>query len=340
MSTDTAIVAGASGVVGRRLVELLTRRGWRVTGLNRSGHDGAVVVDLEDAGDCRARLGPLAAGATHLFYAAQAPGGDVERNTTMLRNLLDAIEPAAPGLVHVHLVHGTRYYGSHLGPFPTPAREDGPRHPGTNFYFDQQDLVVARQRGAAWSWSISRPHTFCDVLPAPRTLPRLIAVYAAVVRELGEPLSFPGSLANFQALYQCTDVSHLARAIVWMATERSCANQVFNITNGDGFRWAALWPRLADALGMAAGPVRTRRLADFVADKEPVWQRLVARHGLTPGALADAALWPYADYVFMPGWDILSDMTKIRRFGFTKTVDTAAMFARCFERFRADRLIP
>ncbi|MBI3515137.1 MAG: SDR family oxidoreductase [Proteobacteria bacterium] len=338
--SGTAIVAGASGVVGRRLVELLTGRGWRVIGLNRSGRDGAVAVDLESAGDCHATLTPVAAGVTHLFYAAQAPGGDVGRNAAMLRNLLDAVEPAAPGLAHVHLVHGTRYYGSHLGAFATPAREDDPRHPGTNFYFDQQDLVTARRRGAAWSWSISRPHTFCDVLPALRSLPRLIAVYAAVLRELDEPLFFPGSAVNFEALYQCTDVSHLARAIVWMATEPSCANQVFNVTNGDGFRWAVLWPRLADALGMAAGPVRTLRLADFMADKDPVWQRLLARHDLATGALADVALWPYADYVFMPGWDILSDTTKIRRFGFAETVDTAAMFARCFERFRADRLIP
>jgi nucleoside-diphosphate-sugar epimerase len=334
-----ALVAGASGVVGRRLVELLARRGAVVIGVNRSGRDGALAVDLEDPAACRATLGGLG-DLTHLFHAAQLPGAPAARNAALLSNVLDAIEPVARGLAHVHLVHGTRYYGSHLGRFATPAREDDPRHAGVNFYFDQQDHVTARQRAKAWHWSISRPHTFCDVLPATRSLPRLIAVYAAVLRERGAPLFFPGTEASFGALYQCTDVAHLARAIVWMATEPRCANQVFNITNGEGFRWSALWPRLAAWFGMTPGPVRPVRFTAFMAEHGPVWQRLAARHGLTPARLEDAVSWSYGDYVFTPDWDILSDTGKIKRFGFTETVDTAAMFEHCFERLRVDRLIP
>jgi nucleoside-diphosphate-sugar epimerase len=333
----SALVAGATGTVGRRLGERLARDGWTVTGISRSGADGAIAVDLANRHDCREKLGGLS-GITHLFFAAQIPGGGAADNAAMLANLLDAIE--TPTLAHVHLVHGTRYYGSHLGAFRTPAREDDPRHGGTNFYFDQQDLVTARQRGKAWSWSISRPHTFCDVLPGRRSLPRLIAIYGAILRELGEPLYFPGTAANFCALYQCTDVVHLTRAIVWMATRPSCANQAFNITNGDGFRWEQLWPALAAALDMTPGPVRTVELAGFMIDKAPVWERVVARHALAPTHFSDTALWSYGDYVFTPDWDIMSDTTKIRRFGFAERVDSAAMFRRCFEQFRADRLIP
>ena len=36
---------------------------------------------------------------------------------------LDAVSPV---LRRVVLVTGTKYYGSHLGPFKTPARESGP----------------------------------------------------------------------------------------------------------------------------------------------------------------------------------------------------------------------
>jgi nucleoside-diphosphate-sugar epimerase len=332
-----ALVAGATGAVGQRLGELLASTGWTVIGLSRSGGAGTIAVDLADPSDYRDKLGGLA-GVTHLFYAAQIRGGGAADNAAMLENLLDAIEQ--PTLVHVHLVHGTRYYGSHLGAFPTPAREDHARHAGANFYFDQQDLVRARQRGKVWSWTISRPHTFCDVLSARRSLPRLIAVYAAILRELDEPLYFPGTAANYRALYQCTDVAHLARAILWMATTPGCANHAFNITNGAGFRWETLWPLLAAALDMAPGPVRTVELASFMADKAPVWDRVVARHRLAPTRFSDAALWSYGDYVFTPGWDILSDTTKVRRFGFAEHVDNAAMFRGCFERFRADRLIP
>ncbi len=45
----------------------------------------------------------------------------------MLVNSVSAIERTAPGLERVVLVTGTKYYGSHLGPFKTPAREDDPR---------------------------------------------------------------------------------------------------------------------------------------------------------------------------------------------------------------------
>ena len=41
------------------------------------------------------------------------------------------------------LVTGTNYYGSHLGPFKTPAREDDTRHDGPDFYFDQVDWLTA-----------------------------------------------------------------------------------------------------------------------------------------------------------------------------------------------------
>jgi hypothetical protein len=125
-----------------------------------------------------------------------------------------------------------------------------------------------------------------------------------------------------------------------MATAPGCANHAFNITNGDGFRWERLWPLLAAALDMAPGPVRPVELAAFMEDKAPVWKRAVARHALAPTRFSDTALWSYGDYVFTPGWDIMSDTTKIRRFGFAEQIDSAAMFQRCFDHFRADRLIP
>ncbi len=60
----------------------------------------------------------------------------------------------------------------------------------------------------------------------------------------------------------------------------ACANQAYNVTNGDFIRWENLWPRFAEYFGMQAGPVKTVRLAQAMADKAPVWERIVARHGL------------------------------------------------------------
>ena len=89
--------------------------------------------------------------------AAKEPTGV---NLAMLRNVLDAIEPVASGVQHVHLVHGSKYYGSDLGPFKTPAKESDPRIPVENWYYAQEDLAIERSRGKSWSWSASRPHGF------------------------------------------------------------------------------------------------------------------------------------------------------------------------------------
>ena len=101
--------------------------------------------------------------ATHVFYCAlQARPTWAEHNApnlAMLVNAVDAIDAASSRLQHVHLAEGTKFYGTHLGPFRTPAREDDPPHMLPNFYFDQEMWLRERQRGASWSWSALRPQT-------------------------------------------------------------------------------------------------------------------------------------------------------------------------------------
>ena len=351
MARYCALVAGASGVVGRRLVRYLAAQNdWDVIGLARHAPSAPPVgplvqVDLADAAACRAQLGRLA-NITHVLYCVRASHTasvkePIELNLAMLRNLLDALEPAARGLRHVHLLQGSKFYGSDLGPYKTPARESDPRIAENNWYYAQQDFVAERSRGKAWRWSASRPHAICDGEPdVARSLPKVIAVYAAIARELGEPLTFPGTVENFHALYQCVDATLLARAIVWMATESACADQAFNVTNGDFIRWENLWPRFADYFGMRVGPVQTVKLAQAMADKAPVWERIVARHGLRPVPYAETALWSYGDFVFAPGYDIMSDTLKLRQTGFNDCVDTEKMFIDLFGRLRAARVIP
>jgi nucleoside-diphosphate-sugar epimerase len=346
-----ALIAGASGVVGRGLVRYLARQNdWEVIGVARRAPAVAlgcslVQVDLADAAACRAQLGQLRR-VTHMLYcgraAPTAAGKEpIDLNLAMLRNLLDALEPAAPGLQHVHLLQGSKFYGSDLGPYKTPARESDPRVAENNWYYAQQDFIIERSRGKTWRWSASRPHAICDGEPdIARSLPKVIAVYAAIAKELGEPLTFPGTAANFHALYQCVDATLLAQAIAWMVTTPACADQAFNVTNGDFIRWENLWPRFAGYFGMPVGQVKTVKLQQSMADKGPVWERIVARHALRPVAYKDTALWSYGDFVFTPGYDIMSDTLKLRQAGFDRCMDTEKMFIELFERLRAARVIP
>jgi nucleoside-diphosphate-sugar epimerase len=346
----TALVTGATGVVGRNLVKhLLALPDWDVVCVSRrkpdlSGNYRHIAIDLLDRADCDAKLAALT-DVTHIFAAAYVERPTwaelVAPNLALLVNTVEPIERVANNLQHVHVVHGTKWYGNHLGPFKTPAKESDPRLPSPIFYYDQHDWLAQEQRGKSWTWSTCRPHAICGLAVGnPMNLTTVIAVYAAISKELGLPLYFPGTPGNFHALYQCSDSSHLAKAMVWMATTEKCANESFNITNGDLFRWENFWPRIAKFFDMEVGPIRTIKLAEFMADKGPVWDRIVKKYNLQPYSFEQIAAWPFGDFVFTPDYDIISDMGKARRYGFGDAVDSEEMFLRLWGEFRREKIIP
>jgi len=344
-----ALVAGSNGVVGYRMARYLDLHGWRVAGLSRSAPPrGArfrhIAVDLTRADDCRDKLGGVK--ATHIFYAARFDHAatlaePIDTNLAMLENLVAAVENKGHRLRHIHLVHGTKYYGAPYGPYKTPARESDPRCLIDNFYYAQQDFIVAWQKRKPWTWSISRPQAVSDELPhVSRSLPWGIAVYATLCKAQGMPLSFPGSAGGYSAIYQCTEAEHLARSAAWMATEQTCANQAFNVTNGDYFRWENLWPAIARYFGMPVGPLRQTKLATAMPGRDACWRALVERHGLRRKSYAGLVDWGYLDFALAPAYDRMSDLTKLRRYGFHEVVDTEEMFLRFFDSYRRRKLIP
>ena len=127
---------------------------------------------------------------------------------------------------------------------------------------------------------------------------------------------------------------------MWSATEPGCADEAFNITNGGYFRWQHLWPRIAEGFDMEAGPPVPIRLAEFMTDKGPVWDDLVRRHALRPYRYEQIASWPFGDFVFDCDYDVISDTTRARRYGFHEAVDTEEMFVRMFRDLRDQRYIP
>jgi nucleoside-diphosphate-sugar epimerase len=137
-----------------------------------------------------------------------------------------------------------------------------------------------------------------------------------------------------------TDADLLAKATVWAATDPGCANEAFNINNGDLFRWSEMWPEIARSFGMEAAPPLPMSLDEVMADKAPLWDRMVARHGLAPNPYSDVSSWRFGDFVFRWDYDVIADGSKARRHGFHEFVDSKAMFLRIFEDFRARRVIP
>ncbi len=347
MQKNTALVAGASGLIGRRLGEQLEASGWDVIRLSRRAKaDGKrwVGVELGDAADCKAKLGNLPE-VTHVFYAARSdhPEGvpeSVDGNTVMLTNLVDAVENTS-ALKHVHAVHGSKYYGHMQGPVPVPIPEDAPRSPLNNYYFEQEDFLRERSQSGGWTFSTSRPHCFCDPgIDMPRSIGLVIATYAAIQRELGRPLDYPGTPKAFTAQTQFTDLGLLSRALAWMADAPGAANQCFNVVNGDAPTWQGLWAGFADYFGVAPGQATGFSLAAYLADKEPVWAEMGRKRGLKSTVLHKLTLPAYGDYQMRPQWDVVSSMAKLQSVGFAETVDSGAMFARQFDNYRAERIIP
>ena len=349
-----AIVVGALGVIGRYIVERLEAEGgWEIVGLSRRqgesrGDVRYIAVDLLDERDVAAKMGACA-DATHIFYAAfqAVPGhasgyaANIAPNLGMLVNSVSAVEAISPTLERVVLVTGTKTYGVHMGPYKTPARESDPRHMPPNYYFNQVDWLTDRQKGKRWDWVELRPQTLCGFAPGtPMSIVPVIGVYAAFCRELGLPFRFPGKPGAYTSVYQVTDSAHFADACLWAALEPRCSNQAYNITNGDYFRWCHLWPVFAEFFGLPYAPPQTISLTQMMADKEDLWNGIVAKHGLKPYGFDEVAAWPFGDYVFGADWDVMSNVTKSRQHGFHNVIDSEEMFLRLFRRFRDEKIIP
>ncbi|AHK33845.1 Uncharacterized protein Pd630_LPD06660 [Rhodococcus opacus PD630] len=345
-----AVVVGARGVIGGNLIDHLEATGeWEIIGLSRRGGPGTdrvrhIAVDLLDERDAADKLGELR-DVTHIFYAAYQDRPSwaelVAPNVAMLVNTVNALEPVAAALEHISLMQGYKVYGAHLGPFKTPARESDPPHMPPEFNVDQQQFLEDRQRGKRWTWSAIRPSVVCGfALGNPMNLALVIAVYATMSKELGVPLRFPGKPGAYTSLIEMTDAGLLAEATVWAATTPECANQALNINNGDLFRWDEMLPKIADFFELDVAPPLPMSMDVVMADKESVWDRLVAKHGLEPTPYSDVSSWAFGDFVFGWDYDVIADGSKARRLGFHRHVETEQMFLDIFRDLRARKIIP
>ncbi|HEY8958254.1 SDR family oxidoreductase [Chitinophaga sp.] len=345
-----ALVAGAQGVIGRNLIDyLLTQNNWEIIGLSRRGGTNSVkvkhiAVDLLSRENSEQQLGGLTT-VTHIFYAAYQDRGSwaelVAPNMTMLRNVVEVVAPVAANLQHISLMQGYKVYGAHLGPFKTPAREtDAGRFMPPEFNMEQQRFLEAYQQGKPWSWSAIRPSVVGGfALGNPMNLAMVIAVYAAISKELGLPLRFPGKPGAYDKLMEMTDAGLLAKATVWAAESPAGANEAFNINNGDLFRWSDLWPRIAAYFGMETDAPLPMQLDIVMADKEPLWNAMMEKYGLQY-SYAEVSSWKFGDFVFSWDYDFFADGSKARRAGFREFVDTETMFLEIFENFKKMKVIP
>ncbi|TXK24741.1 SDR family oxidoreductase [Pontibacter qinzhouensis] len=352
----TALIVGASGITGSNLASELISQGWNTYGLARNPNRNIqnlhpVTADLlrpESLTDALADVAP-----THVFITSwmrmETEAENIRVNAAMVRNLLNALSPKK-SVRHVALVTGLKHY---LGPFEayakdgflpeTPLREEQPRLDIENFYYAQEDEVYAAAAHDGFTWSIHRPHTVIGkAVGNLMNLGTTLAVYASICKDTGRPFRWPGSEAQWNGLSDVTDVQVLSKHLAWAATTEAAQNEAFNVVNGDYFRWKWMWKQLADWFNIEAvgfdGTIRP--LEAEMAQDGPFWQEIAKKHSLVEPDLDRLASPWHTDLDLGRPIEVMTDMSKSRKAGFTVYQRTEESFYNLFEQLRSDRLIP
>ncbi|ANY83362.1 NAD-dependent dehydratase (plasmid) [Microvirga ossetica] len=350
----TALVVGVSGIVGTATATHLAAEGWDVLGLARrpTAQPGVmpIAADLQDQASLCATLAEVKPEAVFIttWSRQETEAENIRVNAAMVRNLLDGLRPAGT-VRHVALVTGLKHY---LGPFEaygkgtlphTPFREDQGRLDIENFYYAQEDEVFAAAQRDGFTWSIHRPHTVIGkAVGNAMNMGTTLAVYATLCREMGRPFRFPGSAAQWSGLTDMTDARQLAKHLLWAATTPAAFNQAFNVVNGDVFRWSWMWGRLAEWFELEPAPFdgSILPLEEQMKADAPIWRGIAERESLVEPDLGRLASPWHTDADLGRPIEVVTDMSKSRRLGFTGYQPTDDAFFDLFAELRADRLIP
>jgi nucleoside-diphosphate-sugar epimerase len=130
--------------------------------------------------------------------------------------------------------------------------------------------------------------------------------------------------------------------LVWAVESPAARDQAFNIVNGDVFRWQWMWGRIAQWFGIEAAPFdgTVRPLEQQMANDADLWRQIAQRDGLAEPDLARLASPWHTDADLGRPIEVVTDMSKSRRLGFTAYQPTDDAFFDLFEQLRRDRLIP
>lgn len=325
-----SLVVGASGLIGPMLTaHLRERTGMEVITLSRRParrDETHLSADLGNPEQLMA-LTPELAGVERVYLISRIVRDNYQidhaANVQMMANLGQALAAADCPDLHVQLLHGLKWYGFNVGPGPIPAREETPAVGGASYYGAQRDVLIDMAGRQGWSWSTIRPHIVCGVgAHSPSNILSCLGTFAAILRELGDPLWFPGTEEAFDAKVTFTDADTLVEAMEFAASNPNCRNQDFNVVNEAPVSWRQVWGCLADVFRTPLAGPRPTSLASFMADKGALWEKIVRKHGLKKTALSDMGSWSFADATLAPHWDQIASVQKLRVHGFQGGVST------------------
>lgn len=353
---NIALVVGATGIAGSNLAVKLLEKGWTVFGLSRKPKNDieglqSVAADLLQTESLHHALTEV--NPTHVFFTTWMRNDTEEENirvnSAMIRNLLNVLS-SKKSVQHVSLVTGLKHY---LGPFDayansgtlpeTPLREEQPRLDLPNFYYAQEDEVYEAAARDGFSWNVHRPHTLIGkTIGNAMNMGTTLAVYASICKQEGIPFIWPGSDAQWNGVSDVTDAKVLADQIIWAANNPEAHNEAFNITNGDVFRWKWLWPKIAAwfEIEFEGYNGTIKPLEVVLNEKQAIWSKISKENQLIEEDLNQLASAWHTDLDLSRPLEVMTDMSKSRKLGFTTYKDTKDSFFELFTQLRNDKIIP
>ncbi|AHM58728.1 NAD-dependent epimerase/dehydratase [Flammeovirgaceae bacterium 311] len=350
-SKKTALVTGGNGIIGSNLAQYLIQTGnWDVIITSRSNlhYESSakfVALDLTETDAVEAKAEELKS-VTHVFFGSYVEKHNLAEQTSanlaLIENLVTGIEKVAPGFEHITFIQGGKAYGAHLGIYKTPAKETDLRSFPPNFYYSQEDFLRQASQGKKWNWTALRPDIVIGfTIGNPMNLSNLIAAYASMCRELGVAMRFSGTPKAYKVAVNVTGVDVLSRSMEWAGLNENTRNEIFNITNGDVFRWEQAWKKFGAFFGVEIDEPQTFSLQEYMADKEPLWNEMVKKYKLAPYSLNQLVQWGFGDFIFNNEYDAFFDVNKARRFGFHEMqTDSIDYMLNTFQTLKDKKIIP
>jgi len=207
----------------------------------------------------------------------------------------------------------------------------------------QQDELEARAAKHGFAWTVFRPQVVLGVAVGSAMNPvATLGAYAAIQRELGEPLAFPG---HPHVLTECIDARIIAAAIEWSWHEPRANREAINLTNGDVIVWRTFFERLAAMFGLHVEE-KPGRVGEAMPKRADVWRRIAQRESLRIAEL-EALIglsWQYADILWAapapaPVPTLVSSI-KARQLGFGDCIDSEECIVQHLEAMRALGYLP
>jgi hypothetical protein len=254
--------------------------------------------------------------------------------------------------------------------------EDDPRVLTTsNFYFDQEDMLFEWAKRNDSTWNVTRPgYILGAVENAAMNIVYSLAIYAAVQKELGLPLTYPSDVISWDAEKHLSMAKSIAIFSEWAVLTESAANQALNHADGGVFSYGGFWPKLASWYGIdfTTPEPDSGKYKEVVMPFDPpprgfggpgiihsvyffqewagfpgvkaAWEAIAKRHGLIGDPFADAVTIQAGIGLLdmeIPGpWTRVISMDKSRKLGWNGFVQTEEAIKDTIEELAALKMIP